>query len=324
MGTPRMARRPLRIGFTLVELLVVIGIIALLISILLPSLARARGSAVLIDCQARLRSIGQGMHVYAAQYKGVLPGGTNWFLDGTTWRSRPAATMISQVLGSPEWDINPMFHDKETIEPAGGAGSSVGDNPYSRLVGPFTSHYTPNSRLFPWALKPGSSTLDLGDRYDGTPNGIAFGPSQKKQTAFRNLGSIKKSAETAAWWDAAQVRDFGGSGARRMWAAYPYSDGTGDWTWHTATRGRFVSIDNANTGYDGTVTVFSDNLDPTALAATGQSQGGIRFRHMKDTTAAILYADGHVGSHTYNKATGKTSMPLSELGTNWVPPTTIP
>ena len=60
-------------AFTLVELLVVIGIIALLISILLPALSRAKGQANLVDCQARLRQIGQGLQLYATQNGGLLP-----------------------------------------------------------------------------------------------------------------------------------------------------------------------------------------------------------------------------------------------------------
>ena len=63
-----------RNGFTLVELLVVIGIIGLLISILLPALGRAREKAKAVQCATQLRQRGLGLQVYAANYRGTLPG----------------------------------------------------------------------------------------------------------------------------------------------------------------------------------------------------------------------------------------------------------
>jgi type II secretory pathway pseudopilin PulG len=57
-----------------VELLVVIGIIALLISILLPTLARARSAAENVQCLANLRSMGQALQIYISESKGWIPG----------------------------------------------------------------------------------------------------------------------------------------------------------------------------------------------------------------------------------------------------------
>src|SRR4051794_40790726 len=62
-----------RFGFTLVELLVVIGIIAVLIGMLLPALNRAKQHAMSVQCMANLRSCGQALFLYANQNKNFLP-----------------------------------------------------------------------------------------------------------------------------------------------------------------------------------------------------------------------------------------------------------
>ena len=66
-------RRPCAGGFTLVELLVVIGIIAILISILIPTLARARAVAKGIQCQSTMREYGHAFNMYLNENRQTYP-----------------------------------------------------------------------------------------------------------------------------------------------------------------------------------------------------------------------------------------------------------
>lgn len=68
-------------GFTLVELLVVISIIALLLSVLMPSLSKARESARAVKCKANLRQLDVGAKLYAEDYNGRLPSAREYSAD---------------------------------------------------------------------------------------------------------------------------------------------------------------------------------------------------------------------------------------------------
>jgi prepilin-type N-terminal cleavage/methylation domain-containing protein len=99
-------------GFTLVELLVVIGIIALLISILLPALNKARESAVRIKCLGQLRGLAQLVFVYAANNKGHMPIGVMG-LNGINVNDQVAVN-INEEFVSEEMYTNLGFKDIET------------------------------------------------------------------------------------------------------------------------------------------------------------------------------------------------------------------
>jgi prepilin-type N-terminal cleavage/methylation domain-containing protein/prepilin-type processing-associated H-X9-DG protein len=86
-------------GFTLVELLVVIGIIALLISILLPSLNRARKSAQNVQCMSNLRTLGQAYIMYADANRGVTLATYSDNAPGHTANDGAWFTLINPYLG---------------------------------------------------------------------------------------------------------------------------------------------------------------------------------------------------------------------------------
>jgi prepilin-type N-terminal cleavage/methylation domain-containing protein len=93
--------RTQRNGFTLVELLVVIGIIAVLVALLLPALQKAREQAKLVQCGAQLRQVALAARAYAAENRDAIPP---WALDNgsrfyTTYRNTSDGAYTASIAG---------------------------------------------------------------------------------------------------------------------------------------------------------------------------------------------------------------------------------
>lgn len=135
---PPTPRHPRRTAFTLVELLVVIGIIALLIAMLLPTLNRARESARGAQCLSNLRQINTAFILFANDHKGFLPqigsaGNTEpYVIDGTSYnvlirwyggmygspqKFLPEAAMLAKYWGTANVGGCPSFEVDDVFRP---------------------------------------------------------------------------------------------------------------------------------------------------------------------------------------------------------------
>ncbi|NLX15008.1 MAG: prepilin-type N-terminal cleavage/methylation domain-containing protein, partial [Phycisphaerales bacterium] len=157
-------RKPQRGGFTLIELLVVVAIIALLISILLPSLSRAREAARRTVCLTNLRSITQASLLYAETDRtGVLPTAPHDPSKRTSARS----TVVGIYAEKPDNEIMAMIQaDSGQGTPTPASGSTRGY--FKLLVGGERASLNPKQMICPSTKSLGHVPAEPMEYSDGT------------------------------------------------------------------------------------------------------------------------------------------------------------
>jgi prepilin-type N-terminal cleavage/methylation domain-containing protein/prepilin-type processing-associated H-X9-DG protein len=316
-GRKISAQHPSRTrGFTLVELLVVIGIIAVLVGVLLPALQRARAQANLIACQSNLRQIGQAISIYVIDNQGIFPYG---YWNGVSPYNSTAAANYNIAA---DWTTLIQNDLNGQISSAYNTGSQSQNQILSRVRNVFVCPDSPpgpandpNNLIYQYICHPRLMPV-LGQKDTAS----SLFPRPFLQPA--KVAQIKRSSEITYIFDGTLEQLPSGS-----WRVAGIPVGifmSNGWIGYTGNFGCFLDNYAAITAVPGInqgtpvamgpdagaptaanqIYINTDDADPANL----QNPFNIRFRHMQNTMANALMVDGHVESFTYNSKNMTTSL----------------
>lgn len=193
-------------AFTLIEILVVVAIIALLVSILMPSLAAARRQARITVCITSLRTIGQGTYYYAQASKDDLPAGYKTNNNGRVYTDSLNRTLITLQ----PWEFVYPYVMKQNVKQGNTTSTTSGlriDVPVFQCPEDRQQHTTSqrpiNGQQVELGISYGANLLSLyNDPADATMDRAGAGmDSDQKAKGAGKLSKIRTPAQIVSYFD---------------------------------------------------------------------------------------------------------------------------